>query len=165
MKTAILLAAALGLRRSEICALTWADLKGNQLTVSKAVVSDEHGAWHIKSTKTESGTRVMNVPAFILQHLKELPRDDERIVPLNPDAITYRFITLRNKHQLSLRFHDLRHYYASLLLALGIPDKYAMERMGHATPNMLKNVYQHIMKVKQDEINQTINQALQDKFT
>ena len=36
------------------------------------------------------------------------------------------------------RFHDLRHINASVMLALGIPNKYAEERMGHATDNMLK---------------------------
>ena len=38
------------------------------------------------------------------------------------------------------------------MLALGVPDKYAMERMGHATSNMLKTVYQHTMRSKQDEV-------------
>ena len=56
-----------------------------------------------------------------------------------------------------LRLHDLRHYNASIMLALGIPDKYAMEIMGHATNNMLKTVYQHTMDSKNDEIAQTLS--------
>lgn len=166
LKTAILLAAALGLRRSEICALTWADLdtKKKKLTVNKAIVMTPEGGWQTKGTKTESGTRTLDVPPFLMDHLKQLPREGERIIQVTPDGITYRFITLRKKHGLDIRFHDLRHYYASLLLALGIPDKYAMQRMGHATPNMLKNVYQHLMQDKQQEVTNAINQALADRF-
>ena len=167
LKTAILLASALGLRRSEICSLTWGDIDFNkqQLTINKAMVVTDTGAWTEKETKTESGTRALDVPDFLIGHLKQLPRDGERIVQVTPDSITYRFIKLRKKHGLSIRFHDLRHYYASLLLALGVPDKYAMQRMGHATPNMLKNVYQHIMRDKQDELTASINAALESRFT
>ncbi|NLG57915.1 MAG: site-specific integrase [Clostridiales bacterium] len=166
LKTAILLATALGLRRSEICALTWADLdtKKKKLAVNKAIVMTPEGGWHVKGTKTESGTRTLDVPPFLMDHLKQLPRDGERIIQVTPDSITYRFITLRKKHGLDIRFHDLRHYYASLLLALGIPDKYAMQRMGHATTYMLKNVYQHLMQDKQQEVTDAINQALTDRF-
>ena len=44
-------------------------------------------------------------------------------------------------------------------MSAGIPDKYVMERIGHATDNMLKTVYQHTMKEKNMEINQTIDKV------
>ncbi len=56
------------------------------------------------------------------------------------------------------RFHDLRHYYASILLAIGIPDKYAQYRMGHSSDNMLKNVYQHLFEAKKDKVNAQIDE-------
>ena len=46
------------------------------------------------------------------------------------------------------------------MLAMGIPNKYAQERMGHATDNMLKNVYQHIMDEKMKAVNDTMNEYL-----
>lgn len=167
LKTAILFASALGLRRSEICALTFADFdaKKGTINIDESLVMNQDGGWTAKGTKTTSSTRTLPVPAFLAEHIQSLPRDKERMVPVTPDSISYRFITLRNKLGLSFRFHDLRHYYASLLLALGVPDKYAMQRMGHSTTNMLKNVYQHIISEKQDEVTSTINQALQDKFS
>ena len=61
------------------------------------------------------------------------------------------------------RLHDLRHYYASTLLASGIPDKYAMELMGHSSNNTLKQVYQHLMSDKEDEFEKNLI-AYQDKF-
>lgn len=56
------------------------------------------------------------------------------------------------------RFHDLRHYNASIMLALGIPDKYAMQRIGHASNTILKNVYQHTMEQKQNEFSITLDE-------
>ncbi len=53
------------------------------------------------------------------------------------------------------------HYYASTLLALGVPDKYAMKRMGHATPHMLKNVYQHRFESKDADIGDKITAYFQ----
>lgn len=46
----------------------------------------------------------------------------------------------------------MRHANASIMLALGVLDEYAMERMGHAANNMLKTVYQHTMRSTQDEV-------------
>ena len=46
------------------------------------------------------------------------------------------------------RLHDLRHYTASMLLALGVPNKYAMNIMGHETERMLTTVYQHLKNQK-----------------
>ena len=54
----------------------------------------------------------------------------------------------------------MRHYNASVMLALNVPDKYAMERMGHRTNHMLKNVYQHTIIEKQKEIGDKINEYM-----
>ena len=62
------------------------------------------------------------------------------------------------------RFHDLRHVQASVMLALGVPDKYAMERMGHASTNMLKTVYQHTMKSKSEEVADIVDTFFSEKL-
>ena len=41
--------------------------------------------------------------------------------------------------------------------ALNVPDEYAMRRMGHATNNMLKTVYQHTMSEKEQEVNAVVD--------
>ena len=43
------------------------------------------------------------------------------------------------------------------MLMAGVPNKYAMERMGHSTDGMLKNVYQHTFKSKQQEYDVVLN--------
>lgn len=48
------------------------------------------------------------------------------------------------------------------MLALNIPDKYAMERLGQSTPGMIKSVYQHIMSDKRQEVSSLVNSAADD---
>jgi integrase len=56
-----------------------------------------------------------------------------------------------------MRFHDLRHMNASVMLQLGVPDKYAMERGGWSTDSTLKQVYQHTFDEKRNEIDSQID--------
>ena len=92
-------------------------------------------------------------------------RAAEPFVNLLPSQVTNYFITLTRQIGIShIRFHDLRHYYASMLLANNVPDKYAMKRMGHATNAMLKGVYQHIIIQKEQEISNTINHYFSEHF-
>ena len=57
----------------------------------------------------------------------------------------------------TLTFHDLRHLNASVMLMLGIPDKYAMERGGWATNMMLKSVYQHTFDEERRKVDEQID--------
>ena len=53
---------------------------------------------------------------------------------------------------------------ASVMLRLNVPDKYAMERMGHSTNNMLKNVYQHTMNDKAVAVADAVDGFLNPNF-
>ena len=156
---AVLLGAFGGLRRSEIGALTKSDLDiaANRVSVTKALVKNDSGVWVEKQPKSYAGTRSVALPPNVMRAVEKLSIPSARyIVGICPDTITKRFIALRNAVGLKCRFHDLRHYTASILLSLGVPDKYAMEIMGHATPGMLKNVYQHTFTEKRSSIDQQI---------
>ena len=56
--------------------------------------------------------------------------------------------------------HAERHANASEMLVMGVPDKYAMKRLGQSSPNMIKNVYQHLFEDKEKEY----SKALSSKF-
>lgn len=168
MYTVILMSAALGQRRSELCALEWSDIdfKSKSIHFCKAMVPDEDFNWVVKWPKTPESDRYINgVPDYLLDHLQSLPHDGKRVITgITPSAISSRFKTIRNKLGLKCRLHDLRHYNASIMLALGVPDKYAMTRTGHATTTMLKTVYQHLMDDKSTEVDDTIAARLTDLF-
>lgn len=157
MELPILLAVWLGLRASEIRGITWDCINGDILTIKQAIVEGENGAV-LKGTKTYSGTRNLILPEHIKKLIDQLPHNGNFLVSLSGQALYKRFSRICEKAGVQhFRFHDLRHTNASVMLALGIPDKYAMERMGHATNNMLKTVYQHTMSAEQEKISERIN--------
>lgn len=157
--SAILLGAFAGLRRSEIAALKMSDIDtlDNTITVNKDTVMNEHNEYVVKPPKSYAGTRKCTVPQFVIDEIiKNHVETSEYVVGMTPSAITNAFERVRKKAGVTCRFHDLRHYMASIMLALGVPDKYAMEIMGHSTPDMLKRVYQHTMTQKKKEVKNRI---------
>ncbi|MCC8078769.1 MAG: site-specific integrase [Oscillospiraceae bacterium] len=152
MELPILLAAWLGLRASEVRGITWDCINGDVLHIKQAIVQGENGPV-LKGTKTYSGDRKLQLPPYILSLIEAIPKEREYLVPLSGATIYKRFSRICEKAGVPhFRFHDLRHSNASIMLALGVPDKYSMKRMGHATNNMLKTVYQHTFKSKEEEV-------------
>lgn len=138
MLKGVLLAAFGTLRRSEICALTADDINGTQIRVDKAMVKCVDNSWIIKTTKTVSSTRDVEMPRFVLDLLPK----EGALVSLNPTNITDRFAHAFDKLNIHrFRFHDLRHYAASIMHALGVPDVYIMKQGGWASDATLKNFY------------------------
>lgn len=160
----ILLALWLGLRASEIRGITWDAINGDVLHIKQAIVEGENGA-EVKGTKTYSGNRKLKMPEYIRSLIEAQPKKDDYVVHLSGQAMYKQFSRLCEKNGIPhYRFHDLRHANASVMLALGVPDKYAMERMGHATNNMLKTVYQHTMSSKQNEVAAMVDQYFIQKL-
>lgn len=154
MKKAISLAAVVGLRRSEICALTTEDIDPStgRISITKAIVKDEDGKWVTKAPKTKTSKRTVVAPPELCTQLLSGVVPGGKIVPLVPNSITEDFERIRARADCpGIRFHDLRHYAVSVMIALNIPTKYIMNITGHATPNMVNNVYGHIMDDRQKE--------------
>lgn len=161
---AILLASWFGLRMSEVRGLKFGD-------ISEYRDASDHHVMHVqrarirvkgqdidKATKTAAGDRYIKLPdtifgLIVCEALRyKIPVNDKYICPYSISAINKNFIRICKKAGVKpCRFHDLRHFAASVSLALGVPDKYSMKRMGHATENMLKTTYQHTLKSKEEE--------------
>lgn len=150
----LLLAIWLGLRASEIRGLKWTDIDGDILRIRRAVVDEGE-----KTTKTYSSQRDLPIPQRIKDLLAETPHTSEYIVTLTRRQMYFRLQDICKKAGVSqhYRFHDLRHINASVMLAQGVPNKYAQQRMGHATENMLKTVYQHTMEKETQKYNKKID--------
>lgn len=155
----ILLAIWLGLRASEIRGLKWTDIEGDILRIRRAVVDEGE-----KTTKTYSSQRDLPIPQRIKELLETTPHTSEYIVTLSRRQMYFRFQDICEKAGVSqhYRFHDLRHINASVMLAQGVPNKYAQQRMGHATENMLKTVYQHTMEKETQKYNKKIDKYFSD---
>lgn len=160
MYRAVLLAAFGPMRRSEICALTSDDIRGNMVTVSKALVYDEVGALTVKTTKTVSSNRVIEYPSFVIEALSGV---NGRIITSAPDVLSNRFKrTVKRLGGPQFRFHDLRHYAASIMHAIGVPDQYIMERGGWATDVVMKRVYRNVIDIEQKKQTKIINKHFQE---
>jgi len=65
---------------------------------------------------------------------------------LNPESLSQLFDrTVRRTDLPRIRFHDVRHTHASLLIAAGVPIKVVSERLGHAHPAFTMHTYQHLL--------------------
>ena len=74
-------------------------------------------------------------------------------------AVTNRFLrVITNAGLPHMRFHDLRHLNASVMVALGVPDLYAMERGGWKTKSTLNRVYQQTFSAERQAVDQKIDQ-------
>lgn len=133
----------LSFRLSEIRGLRFNDIKDGVICINRVMV-DVDGHPTVKTAaKTETSNRRHRLPGYLQQLIDQADHTQEYIVTMNQRQINAKFQRLCRKHGLDLTFHDLRHINASVMLQLNIPEKYAMERGGWKTPNVMKSVYQH----------------------
>jgi len=162
------LAIATGLRCGELLGLRWddVDLKRGTLRVGRALVR-EGGRHVLGETKTRRGRRQINLTPRTVNALKTHRKNqlEEKIrrtglyqdhglvfasgvgTPLNPENLVKRsFKPLLKKAGLpEIRFHDLRHTCATLLLGRGVHQKFVQELLGHATIAMTLDTYSHYL--------------------
>lgn len=162
MELPILLAAFGPMRRGEICALESGDISGNVVHVSKNMVINTEHQWIIKSPKSFAGDRYIDYPDFVADKWKNITG---KITHLTPNNITDKFlIVLKRAGIQHFRFHDLRHYSASIQHALGIPDSYIMQRGGWENDSTLKTVYRHALRDRTNDMNDIANQHFSDLY-
>lgn len=155
LELAVLLAAFGPLRRAEICALTDKDISGNTICVRHNMVLNNDKVWVIKEPKTTDSDRYVAMPPFVIEKFKGRKG---LLVNMNPDMVTGRFIrTLRKINVPRFRFHDLRHYSASIMHAIGVPDQYIMARGGWSDDRVLKTVYRNVINLEEERLTQVIN--------
>jgi len=146
----ILLAGVCGLRRGEIFGLRRIDVdfKECKLSIVETMVR-MNGKWIIKPPKSDTSKRSIKVPQFVIQvindYLKTLKVVPERIcAEYKPSSYSQHFKKLLEDNELPhIRFHDLRHFNANLMMRYGVPDKIASGRLGHSTVQLTREIYQH----------------------
>lgn len=151
--------ACLGVRRSELCALTPDDLDGNVITINKAKVQDENKQWVIKTTKTTDSTRTIIVPPNVAAKIKE----QGFVFKGDPGQFYKEIQKIQDKEGLPrFQLHKLRHFFASFMHNKGYSDKQIQEMGGWKTDNVLRTIYMHAMDM--DETKSKMSDDISNLF-
>ncbi|HEU5378169.1 MAG TPA: tyrosine-type recombinase/integrase [Ktedonobacteraceae bacterium] len=170
----LLLALVTGMRRGELLGLKWADIDLIQgaLQIRRTLDYMAHYGYVESEPKTKSGKRGIMLPSFVVEALKQhrIQQLEQRLKvgeawqegdyvftsleggPLNPRYLLKLFDQLLERAGLPhMRFHDLRHSAATLLLSMGVNPKIVQEILGHSTISMTMDVYSHVLPSMQRE--------------
>ena len=154
LEKAVLLAAFGTLRRGEICALTDKDIRGNTIIVRKSKVQGTNGMV-TKAPKTDGSYRFVEFPEFVIRKFDGV---EGPLVKMHPGGVTKKFGQFLEKAGIPhFRFHDLRHYSASIMHAIGVPDQYIMKRGGWKSDNVLKKVYRNTIDAEDRKFIDKVN--------
>lgn len=159
------LAVVTGARRGELAGLRWGDVDVDAQTVriERAVICTPQSGLVVKDTKTgKSGRRTVSIDAGTAQMVR-LWRDglaaDEPVIveadhyvfgtldrPARPDTITQFWVRACHRAGVSgIRWHDLRHHSASVLIGAGVDPVTVAHRLGHANPSTTLRIYSHLV--------------------
>jgi integrase len=165
VRMAILLSASTGMRRGEVLGLRWSAIEGTQVRVTTSL-QRAHGKLVFVAPKTDRGRRSVALPPVTLEALKRWRKDqaerrlllgaawhDADVVvdrgdgrPLDPAEFSHAFQRLAERAGLKgARLHDLRHAFATSLLAAGVHPKVVSEALGHASTAFTMDTYQHLL--------------------
>lgn len=163
----IMLGLLCGMRRGEILGLQWSnvDLSEGRIFIEHALVKAGNEII-FKETKTSTGKRSIDISGKLIQYLKSLKiKQKEDILrigsdykhndyvckhedgtPFRPDFIPFKFNEILTNAELpKLRFQDLRHTHASMLLLAGENPKVIQERLGHSSIKVTLDTYSHLV--------------------
>ena len=158
-----------GLRKGEITALLWSDLdaKNKTISVSKQYVKNPNGELTLSRPKTETSVRKVSIPQdavdlLIAEHGKH--PENPYMFPSPVTGEMYYPDSVVNLHKKILkdaglphiRFHDLRHTFATLALQNGVDVKTVSSMLGHYDAGFTLRTYTHATRQKQDEAAQTM---------
>lgn len=184
----LLVAVYTGLRRSELLALTWADmdLEERYLTVNKGVHTHSTESERVQPPETDKSKRRVSLPidlVLALRHHRETQeaiRDQLRVslepdellfaradgTVMHPDSLSKACVRLAKQAGLSgVHLHALRHTLASMLIQQGENTKSISARLGHSSTSFTNDVYGHLMPGMEQETAAKVNAALEGVVT
>ena len=182
MYPVVMLTAFYVLLRIEALGLKWhnVDFINNNITICSTVVEYKK-VYEKDSTKTKSSIRTLPLVPRIKAYLQGLQVEQKKNRLLfgntyiendyvckrengetfRPDYVTERFYYLIRRYKLPhIRFHDLRHSAASLLLANGFSLKEIQEWLGHADISTTANIYAHLQYKAKQNMADTMSEKL-----
>ncbi|MFR4088075.1 MAG: tyrosine-type recombinase/integrase [Dysosmobacter sp.] len=145
-----------GLRLGEICGLMWSDFdaKKGTLSVNRTIHKEKGGRLVTGDTKTYAGTRTIVLPDSTAELLRGRKKNSYSVwifpnplkpeAPMNPNTAYRQLKAILTENSLpDLRFHDLRHTFATHALANGVDAKTLSGILGHTKASFTVDTYTH----------------------
>ena len=164
-----------GLRRGEICGLKWNDLDVNtgKLLIQRSVSVKKGGGVNIGETKTDKGIRSITLPQSVIEMLRTRQKTaiSEWIFPnlLNPEqpvnpASAYRKLKaiLKCAELPMIRFHDLRHTFATHAMQGGVDAKTLSGILGHTNASFTLDTYTHVTADMQKNASDVVSNMMKN---
>ena len=176
------------MRRSEVLGLKWdaIDFVENKIYIRHKVIENKNGGYKLEGLdvmKNKSSYRSLPLIAAVKDALIEEKKKQESLRNLlrgaynskytdyicvdaagnllKPQYVTEHFKIILTKNNLKIiRFHDLRHSCASILLANKVPMKYIQEWLGHSDMSTTANIYSHVDYVSKIETSEVLDNLL-----
>ena len=166
-----------GLRRGEICGLQWGDFDGDAgtLKVCRTLHSKKKGEYTIGETKTNQGMRTIILPKSVVDILRRrkaealsqwiFPDPVKPENPVNPDTAYHHMKTLLQQAGLpSIRFHDMRHTFATHALTSGVDAKTLSGILGHTNASFTLDTYTHVTSDMQKQASSIVGGFMENLF-
>jgi len=163
-----------GLRKGELVALLWSDLdvQNKTISVSKQYIKNPNGELVLSRPKTETSVRKVSIPQMavdlLVQEHNKHP-DNPYMFPSPVTGEMYYPDSVVNLHKKILkdaglghiRFHDLRHTFATMALQNGVDIKTVSSMLGHYDAGFTLRTYTHATRQKQDEAAETMGSFME----
>jgi integrase len=174
MYAAYVVSLTCGTRRGETLGLRWSDvdLERGRISITQTIISVGY-VMQFSTPKTAKGRRTISLDPTTIDALRQhRTRQLERRLaigggyradldlvfamvdgePVHPMRLSRQFdVRLKNAGVPRIRFHDLRHTNASLMLAANVPAKVASERLGHSSIAITLDTYSHVLPGLQED--------------
>ena len=163
-----------GLRRGEICGLKWSDINfaDGTMSIKRSATSKKGGGISIGETKTSTGERKIIMPPSVKSLLERkraeaicewvFPHYTNPNDPLHPSSAYGKLKTLLKNAELPLiRFHDLRHTFATQAMQGGVDAKTLAGILGHTDASFTLDTYTHVTGDMQRNASLVVNNMMQ----
>lgn len=176
-----------GMRRGEICGLSWQDIdfKSGIIDINKSSLYLPGKGIFDDKTKNASSMRSIKIPSFVIELLQELMKEQIQEImkqgtawqgsisasakvftradgkPIHPCSVTDWFEKFLKRHNLpDVCVHSLRHTNATLMIASGVDLRTVSKRLGHAQMTTTANIYTHAIRTADERASQVLDDIL-----
>lgn len=162
-----------GMRRGEVCGLTWDDIsfEDETIKIEKIMIMKRGTKYSIDTPKTQSSYRTISIGQTLINILKKhkLKQSENRLFygkqyhesnfvctkpngnPITPSIIKWHCERIRTETDIDFTFHSFRHTHATMLLENGAKMKDVKDRLGHSRISTTMDIYSHITKKSKRE--------------